>query len=155
MHAIVQISVSMRKICWQACSTLARLRRSLFCTLYLLNKGQFSAFRHVETIITWDCFSDCFVSDCFFFVHFYTFPDCFVLDCFVLDCFVWDCFVQTPFRGYTKQILHGYLSEKYQFVESKRKTTRLLVSGRSPECSDCLLMFNKNVIKMGKKISKI
>ena len=67
MHAIVQISVSMRKICWQACNTLARLRRSLFCTLYLLNKGQFSAFRHVETIITWDCFSDCFVSDCFFF----------------------------------------------------------------------------------------
>ena len=35
-------------------------------------------------IINWDCFSDCFVSDCFF-VHFHTFP----------DCFVWDCFVQT------------------------------------------------------------
>ena len=32
--------------------------------------------RLVKTITTWDCVSDCFVSDCFF-VRFHTFPDCF------------------------------------------------------------------------------
>ena len=68
-------------LCWQARNTLAWLRRSLFCSLCLMNKGQFSAYRFVK-IVTWDCFSDCFVTDCFFVLS-QTFPDCFVLECFV------------------------------------------------------------------------
>ena len=36
-----------------------------FCLLCFLNKGQFLACRLVKTIINWDCFSDCFVSDFF------------------------------------------------------------------------------------------
>ena len=60
-------------LCWQARTTLARLRWSLFCCLYLLNKGRF-----FKTIISWDCFSNCFVLDCFF--SFSYFSGCFVLD---------------------------------------------------------------------------
>ena len=55
-------------LCCQARNTLTRLRWSLFCLIYLLNKEPFSAYRLVKTIITWDCFSDCFVLDCFPFI---------------------------------------------------------------------------------------
>ena len=56
---------------WQARNTLARLRWSLICSFCLMNKGQLSAHRLVKLIITWDCFSDCFVT--VFFVYFHTF----------------------------------------------------------------------------------
>ena len=41
---------------------------------------------------------------------------------------------------------------KYSSIPLIVKTTRLFVSGRSPECSDCLLRFYGAVVTIKKKI---